>query len=234
MSAGSVVFVNSIKCPSCGLLTSGYLHVHGNAKGTTTCPRCGASIIQEVPPGSVQQLPPPGFVESGQTHARRSLYAWLYAKPKEQPPRFCLGEMLRVRVVAHGDHPVGRAEGGGHLGCGRAEALPVDPDGDAGQGLPGDCGDQQVLGTPGSGPLGRIGPGRVRGPCGSTGRPPRALRARRRSGSPPRRTARPRRRGSGSSRPPAGETDPEGRTLSLGAVHRDVAAVVAGDVAGNG
>ena len=96
MSAGSVVFVNSIKCPSCGLLTSGYLHVHGNAKGTTTCPRCGASIIQEVPPGSVQQLPPPGFVESGQTHARRSMYAWLYAKPKEQPPRFCLGEVLRV------------------------------------------------------------------------------------------------------------------------------------------
>jgi len=95
MSAGSVVFANSIRCPSCGLLTSGYLHVQGGAKGVATCPRCGASIIQDVPPGSVQQLPPQGFIEPGQTHVRRSLYAWLYSRPKESP-RFCLGEVLRV------------------------------------------------------------------------------------------------------------------------------------------
>lgn len=95
MAAGSVVFSNGIRCPSCGLMSSGYLQVHGDGKGRTACPRCGAVIIQDIPRGSVHQVPPQNLVEPGQTNVRRSVYAWLYAQPKESP-RFCLGEVFRI------------------------------------------------------------------------------------------------------------------------------------------
>ena len=95
MAVGSVVFSNSIRCPSCGLLTSGYMHVQSGGKAAATCPRCGSAILQDIPPGAVHQVPPQKLVEPGQTHARGSLYAWVYARPKEHP-RFCLGEVLRI------------------------------------------------------------------------------------------------------------------------------------------
>lgn len=95
MSSGSVVFANSIRCPACGATTSGYLQVLGGGKGRAVCPRCGAAIVQDVPAGAVHQVPPQSFVEPGQTHARRSLYAWLYATPKG-PARFCPLEVLRL------------------------------------------------------------------------------------------------------------------------------------------
>lgn len=95
MSAGSVVFVNSLRCQSCGLLASGYLRAHGDGRGSGTCPRCGAAIVQEIPAGAIHQAPPQGFIEPGHTHVRGSRYAWLYARPKE-PPKFCLPEVLRV------------------------------------------------------------------------------------------------------------------------------------------
>lgn len=95
MAAGAVVFSNSIRCPSCGLLTSGYLQVQDGSKGRTVCPRCGAGIVQGIPPGSVHQTPPRRPVEPGQTYARTSVYPWLYARPKE-PPHYCLGDLLRI------------------------------------------------------------------------------------------------------------------------------------------
>jgi hypothetical protein len=52
-------------------------------------------VVQDVPAGAVRQIPPPGFVEPGQTHARASLHPWLYATPKEKP-RLCPIELLRV------------------------------------------------------------------------------------------------------------------------------------------
>lgn len=48
-----------------------------------------------MPPGAVHQMPPPSFVQPGQTHARRSRYPWLYATPKERP-RLCPLEILRI------------------------------------------------------------------------------------------------------------------------------------------
>lgn len=95
MAAGSVVFVNSIRCPSCGLLTSGYLQVQSGGRGRATCPRCGSVITQDLPPGSVHQVPPQRLVEPGNTHARASVYPWLYARSKERP-HYCIGEVLRI------------------------------------------------------------------------------------------------------------------------------------------
>lgn len=91
----SVVFVNSLRCPSCGLLASGYLRDHGDGRGSGTCPRCGTAIVQPIPPGLVHQLPPQDFVEPGHARARTSVYGWLYAQPKVAP-RFCLLEVLRI------------------------------------------------------------------------------------------------------------------------------------------
>lgn len=95
MSQGSVVFVNTLKCPSCGLLTSGYLRDDGGGRGSGTCPRCGATISQPIPAGVVHQLPPQGYIDPGHAHARSSPNAWLYARSKEAP-RLCLSEVLRV------------------------------------------------------------------------------------------------------------------------------------------
>lgn len=95
MSSGSVVFVNSLRCQACGLLTSGYLRNRGDGTGSATCPRCGASIVQAIPPGSVHQMPPQGFVEHGHAQVRASPYAWLYLRPKEHPG-FCLSEVFRM------------------------------------------------------------------------------------------------------------------------------------------
>ncbi len=95
MHQGSVVFVNSLRCPSCGLITSGYLRDHGDGNGSGTCPRCGSSIVQPIPPGHVHQLPPQGLVGPGRGSARASVYPWLYMSPKE-PPGFCLAEVLRI------------------------------------------------------------------------------------------------------------------------------------------
>lgn len=97
MSSETVVFVNSIRCPSCGLLTSGYLRVKGKGRGATTCSRCGAAIVQDIPPGAVHQVAPHGHVEPRPTHTRHSEYAWLYVQPKERPS-FCLSDLIRVGV----------------------------------------------------------------------------------------------------------------------------------------
>ncbi len=95
MSQGSVVFVNSLKCPSCGLTTSGYLRDIGDGKGSGACPRCGAEIVQPIQPGLVHQLPPQGLAEPGRARMRTSAYGWLYTQPKAGP-RLCLREMLRI------------------------------------------------------------------------------------------------------------------------------------------
>ncbi len=97
MSVGSVVFVNSVQCPSCGLRTSAYMQVAEGGKGRAACPRCGTVIVQDVPVGSVMQHPPHGFVEPGLTVARPSSYAWLYARSKERP-RLCLREVLGIAL----------------------------------------------------------------------------------------------------------------------------------------
>lgn len=92
---GSVVFAQSVRCGSCGLLFSGYLRDNGDGNGSSACPRCGAAIVQPIPPGQVHQIPPQGYVEPGHVRMRRSVYSWLYLQPKEQP-RFCLLEILRI------------------------------------------------------------------------------------------------------------------------------------------
>lgn len=89
------MFSNSIRCPSCGTLTSGYLQLLGGGKGRAVCPRCGSAVVQDVPAGAIHQIPPPGFVEPGHAHARTSLRPWLYATPKEKP-RLCPLEVLRA------------------------------------------------------------------------------------------------------------------------------------------
>lgn len=95
MSAGSVVYSKSIRCPSCGLLASGYLQVRGDGTLESSCSRCGATILQPASADLVAQMPPqPYHVHTRHDH-RQSRYPGLYSQPKEQP-RLDLGNLARL------------------------------------------------------------------------------------------------------------------------------------------
>ena len=97
MPEDAVAFSSSLRCPSCGLQTSGYLKVSEGNKGVAICSRCGASIVQDINPGQIRQIPPqPYFAHSGADH-KKSKYEGLYSQPKHAP-RFAWVEMLRLPV----------------------------------------------------------------------------------------------------------------------------------------
>jgi hypothetical protein len=85
MSAGPVVFSNSVKCLSCGHTGPGYLQVAEAGNGTATCPSCGARIVQKLGDGYVSQIPPRHFDPSIGRAQRKSRYPGLYVQPKHAP-----------------------------------------------------------------------------------------------------------------------------------------------------
>ncbi len=93
MASGRVVHARTIKCQSCGLLYSGYLQVCDGGRGETTCPKCGARVVQPLPAGSIPQIPPAGYIAPGQSAERQSIYPGLYTQPK-RAPRYGLSQIL--------------------------------------------------------------------------------------------------------------------------------------------
>ena len=92
---GSVVFVHTIRCPKCGLQTSGYLEAVGDGNGVTTCPRCGAAITQPLPPHPVPQIPPADFHSPAHPHVHISHYPGLYDQPRHAP-RLDFRDLVRI------------------------------------------------------------------------------------------------------------------------------------------
>lgn len=90
-----VVYVHSIKCPSCGLESPGYLQALGDGLGATSCPRCGTVIKQELPKDYVTQIPPPSFEAPGHPHVRVSHYPGLYMQAKHAP-RLDFADLIRI------------------------------------------------------------------------------------------------------------------------------------------
>jgi hypothetical protein len=97
MVSGRVVHSRTIKCPSCGLLYSGYLQMCNGGKGETTCPRCGARVVQALPVGYVPQIPPAGYIAPGQPTERRSVYPGLYTQPRHAP-RYGWSQILTLPI----------------------------------------------------------------------------------------------------------------------------------------
>ena len=95
MSAGSVVYSKSIRCPECGLLASGYMHVTDTGTLTSSCPRCGAKIQQQPAPGTVAQLPPQPYHAHTRHDHRQSKHPGLYSQPKSSP-KLDLGNLLMI------------------------------------------------------------------------------------------------------------------------------------------
>lgn len=95
MMPESVVYVHSISCSSCGLLSSGYLQALGDGTGVTICPRCGTSIKQPLPAHYVTQIPPADFQSPIHPHVHISHYPGLYMQPKHVP-RLDFSDLLRV------------------------------------------------------------------------------------------------------------------------------------------
>lgn len=85
MSAGSVVFSNSVRCGTCGHAGPGYLQVGEDGNGTAKCPSCGAPIVQKLEHGYVSQVPPHRFDPSSGRASHQSRYPGLYAQPKHAP-----------------------------------------------------------------------------------------------------------------------------------------------------
>lgn len=56
-----------------------------DGSGTTKCPSCGSTIVQELEPGYVSQVPPRRFAPSGGRAPRESRYPGLYIQPKHAP-----------------------------------------------------------------------------------------------------------------------------------------------------
>jgi len=95
MVPGSVVHSHTITCPSCSLRASGYLQVTPEGRGLAICPRCGATIVQELGSGHIAQVPPPSYTPPGHAIVHASHYPGLYMQPKHAP-RFALTELLRA------------------------------------------------------------------------------------------------------------------------------------------
>jgi len=95
MPEESVVFVSSMRCPSCGLVSSGYLQATGNGKGTAICPSCGTMITQQLPPHYVSQIPPNDYNYPTHPHVHSSYYPGLYTRPRHAP-RLDFVDLLRV------------------------------------------------------------------------------------------------------------------------------------------
>jgi hypothetical protein len=95
MAAGSVVYSRSIRCVKCGLLASGYMQVSSDGNWLSTCPRCGASIVQPPQPGRVVQMPHQPYHTHSTHDRRRSAYPDLYNAPKHAP-KLDLRNMLRI------------------------------------------------------------------------------------------------------------------------------------------
>ena len=95
MPEESVVFVSSMRCPSCGLVTSGYLQAMGDGRGMAICPSCGTRITQQLPSGFVAQIPPADFNSPVHPHVHTSYYPGLYTRPKHAP-RLDFIDLLRV------------------------------------------------------------------------------------------------------------------------------------------
>ena len=98
MSAGSVVYIKSIRCPECGLLASGYMHVTDDGNLASSCPRCGTTIVQMAVPGVVAQLPPqPYHVHTRHDH-RQSKHPGLYSQPRSAS-KMDIGNLLRLPLA---------------------------------------------------------------------------------------------------------------------------------------
>jgi len=95
MAAGSVVHSRSIRCAKCGLLASGYMQVSGDGNWVSTCPRCGATIVQPPQPGRVAQMPHQPYNTHSAHDLKRSAYPGLYDAPKHAP-KLDLRNMLRI------------------------------------------------------------------------------------------------------------------------------------------
>ncbi len=95
MAAGTVVFSRSIRCSNCNLLTSGYMQVSDGGKWVSTCPRCGASIVQPAQPGPVAQMPHQPYHTHSSHSSKRSVYPGLYDGPKGAP-KLDLRNMLSI------------------------------------------------------------------------------------------------------------------------------------------
>lgn len=95
MPEESVVFVSSMRCPSCGLVSSGYLQAMGDGKGVAICPSCGTTITQQLPAHYVAQVPPSDFNSPAHPHVHASYYPGLYTKPRHAP-RLDFADLVRV------------------------------------------------------------------------------------------------------------------------------------------
>ncbi|OGS45069.1 MAG: hypothetical protein A3K76_01915 [Euryarchaeota archaeon RBG_13_57_23] len=95
MPEESVVFVSSMRCPSCGLVSSGYLQAMGDGRGVAICPSCGTTITQHLPSHYVTQIPPSDFNSPVHPHVHTSHYPGLYTKPRHAP-RLDFADLLRV------------------------------------------------------------------------------------------------------------------------------------------
>ena len=66
--------------------------------GLATCPSCGASIVQRLPPDHVRQIPPHWYDASSGQVARQSRYPGLYEQPRHAP-RLNLVNLVRIAVT---------------------------------------------------------------------------------------------------------------------------------------
>lgn len=84
MSTGAVAFVDSIRCPRCGLIFSGYLKILADGTGNGTCSRCGSTIVQKLEPGYVPQVPLQPYHVHTSHEPRASRHQSLYTQPKQE------------------------------------------------------------------------------------------------------------------------------------------------------
>jgi hypothetical protein len=95
MPEESVVYVSSMRCPSCGLVSSGYLQALGDGRGMAICPSCGTTITERLPSSYVPQVPPSDFNSPVHPSVHLSHYHGLYTQPRHAP-RLDFSDLLRV------------------------------------------------------------------------------------------------------------------------------------------